>query len=153
MDQLKKFFPLSFKFRGDSNEFVKGIIILALGWLFSPAIITVVTTVLVSVLSMTVILLPVGIIVGAVLEFAAGLVSLYFLASLVIHILVYTNVIKVDVAAQEEEIEEEEKSEEEVVEAKEDKATIEDNTENADEFANELMADFFDETEEKAEEK
>ncbi len=105
MDFLKKFFPLSFKL-ANKDGFVKGIVIYALLWLLAPAVVGIVSIVVGFILGLTIILAPVGIVLGFVLGIAGFLASLYGLAGLVILILVYTNVIKLDAPAAEETVEE-----------------------------------------------
>ena len=85
MNFMKKFFPLSFKMAKDTKSFIWGIVI----YVLAPMIVGAVTAIIGFI--------PViGWVVAPVLGLAGGLLGLYCLAGLVILILVFAKVIKVD---------------------------------------------------------
>ena len=87
MDALKKFFPLSFKYIKDVSNLVIGILIQFVAIIIVGALIGLATFLTAWI--------PV---VGAIIAWALGLISsllgLYFVAGIVIQILVYCKVIK-----------------------------------------------------------
>ena len=95
MDFVKKFFPLSVKFTGETKQFVIGIVINALVWIVAPWVIGTVAGAIGGLITFIPflgwVLGPVIIVVGG---FAGTLVGLYGLAGLVLNILVQTKVIK-----------------------------------------------------------
>ena len=95
MDVLKKFFPFAFKYAGDTNQLVVGILIHVILWFMIPVI---VACVLEFIGAFLCIIPIIGWIFGSILMMLGVLVpfiiSFYGLAGLVINILVYTKVIK-----------------------------------------------------------
>ena len=87
METLKKFFPLSFKWTDSVANLVIGIIVYVVLSIIAGAVIAL-ATFLVGWLPV------VGAILGWALGLVGSLVGLYFLAGLVIHILVFCKVIK-----------------------------------------------------------
>ena len=87
METLKKYFPLSFKWVDSVANLVIGIIVYVVLSILAGALIAL-ATLLVGWIPV------VGAIIGWVLGLISSLVGLYFLAGLVIHILVFCKVIK-----------------------------------------------------------
>lgn len=87
MKTLKKLFPLSWKYTKDVPNFIIGIIIQAVASILAGAVISLAT--------MLVNWIPaVGGLLAWLLGIVGSLVGLYFLAGIVIQILVFTKVIK-----------------------------------------------------------
>ena len=87
MKTLKKLFPLSWKYTKDVPNFIIGIIIQAVASILAGAVISLAT--------MLVELIPaVGGLLAWLIGIVGSLVGLYFLAGIVIQILVFTKVIK-----------------------------------------------------------
>jgi hypothetical protein len=95
MDILRKFFPFAFKYAGDTNQFVVGILIHVILWFVIPVIVACVLEFIGAFLCIIPIigwiLGPILMMLGALVSF---IISFYGLAGLVINILVYTKVIK-----------------------------------------------------------
>ena len=87
MSTLKKLFPLSWKYSNDTANLIIGIIIHIVAFVLVGALIMLATLI-------TVWLALVGLIIAWALGVVSSLVGIYFLASVVIEILVFAKVIK-----------------------------------------------------------
>lgn len=91
MKELKKYFPLSFKYVKDGGNLAVGIIIYVVAAIVIPAVLTAISAVLGVILAFTIVL---PFIIGGLIGIVNPLVGLYCLAGIVIQILVFTKTIK-----------------------------------------------------------